>query len=76
MDHFLLWCDQRGLELVNITPGLAGEFINTVEGSTPTKNQALAALRHFFDAIITRHAVDRALVAGAERCRRRPGRLS
>ena len=57
VDRFLLWCEQRGLELVNITPGLAGEFINTLEGSTPTKNQALAALRHFFDAMVTRHAV-------------------
>ena len=57
MDRFLLWCDLRGLELVNITPGLAGEFINTLDGSTPTKNQALAAMRHFFDAMVTRHAV-------------------
>ncbi len=57
VDRFLLWCEQRGLELVKITPDLAGEFINTLEGSTPTKNQALAALRHFFDAMVNRHAV-------------------
>lgn len=25
--------------------------------AAPTKNQALAALRHFFDALVTRHAV-------------------
>ncbi len=57
VDRFLSWCDERGLELVNITPGLAGEFINGLEAATPTKNQALAALRHFFDAMVTRHAV-------------------
>jgi len=28
----------------------------SVEGSAPTKNQALAALRHFYDALVQRHA--------------------
>ena len=40
-----------------MTPGLAGRFIEELPGSDPTKNQALAALRHFFDALVTRHAV-------------------
>jgi integrase/recombinase XerD len=31
--------------------------MNSVEGSAPTKNQALTALRHFFDALVQRHAV-------------------
>ncbi len=55
--RFLDWCDQRGLALHNITPGLAGEYMQKLEGSAPTKNQALAALRHFFDALVQRHAV-------------------
>lgn len=55
--RFLEWCDERGLALHNITPGLAGEYMGLIEGSAPTKNQALAALRHFFDALVTRHAV-------------------
>lgn len=55
--RFLTWCDERGLGLHNITPGLAGEYMQSLEGSAPTKNQALAALRHFFDALVTRHAV-------------------
>ena len=55
--RFLIWCDQRGLVLHNITPGLAGEYVSQLEGSAPTKNQALAALRHFFDALVQRHAV-------------------
>jgi integrase/recombinase XerD len=55
--RFLGWCDERGLALHNITPGLAGEYMASIEGSAPTKNQALAALRHFFDALVQRHAV-------------------
>jgi integrase/recombinase XerD len=31
--------------------------VGRLEGSAPTKNQALAALRHFFDGLVTRHAV-------------------
>jgi integrase/recombinase XerD len=57
VNRFLVWCDERGFELRQITPGLAGEFIQQLEGSAPTKNQALAALRHYFDALVTRHAV-------------------
>jgi hypothetical protein len=37
--------------------GLAGEYTDQLEGSGPTKNQTLAALRHFFDGLVTRHAV-------------------
>jgi len=36
---------------------MAGEYIQAVEGSAPTKNQALAALRNFFDFLVNRHAV-------------------
>jgi integrase/recombinase XerD len=55
--RFLSWCDNCKLELRNITPGLAGDYVGQLEGSAPTKNQALAALRHFFDALVQRHAV-------------------
>ena len=47
----------QGVELRQITPGVAGEYVGQLEGSAPTKNQALAALRHFFDGLVTRHAV-------------------
>ena len=57
VNRFLVWCDRQGIELRMITPGLAGEYLSSIEGSAPTKNQALAALRHFFDALVTRHAV-------------------
>lgn len=56
VDRFLVWCDERGLGLHNVTPGLAGEYLASLEGSAPTKNQALAALRRFYDALVQRHA--------------------
>ena len=55
--RFLAWCADRKLELHTITPGLAGDYLGQFEGSAPTKNQALAALRKFFDALVQRHAV-------------------
>ena len=55
--RFLAWCEEQGIELRQVTPGLAGRFIEELPGSDPTKNLALAALRHFFDALVTRHAV-------------------
>ena len=48
--RFLAWCEEQGIELRQVTPGLAGRFIEDIPGSDPTKNLALAALRHFFDA--------------------------
>lgn len=57
VDRFLAWCESRGLQLHNITPGIAGDYINGLDASAPTKNQSLAALRHFFDALVQRHAV-------------------
>ena len=55
--RFLLWCEEQSIELRQVTPGLAGRFIEELPGSDPTKNLALAALRHFFDALVTRHVV-------------------
>ncbi len=40
-----------------VTPGLAGRFLDEIPYRAPTKNQALAALRHFFDVLVARHAV-------------------
>jgi integrase/recombinase XerD len=57
VDRFLNWSLERGLELHRITPGIAGDYVGQLEGSAPTKNQALAALRHFFDALVQRHVV-------------------
>jgi site-specific recombinase XerD len=54
--RFLAWCEDQGLELRQVSPGLAGRFIDELAGDSATKNQALAALRHFFDTLVTRHA--------------------
>ena len=56
MRRFLAWCEDQGLELSRVSPGLAGRFIDELPGDSSTKNQALAALRHFFDTLVTRHA--------------------
>ena len=55
--RFLAWCDAQGIELSQVTPGLAGRFIEELTGAVQAKNQALAALRRFFDVLVTRHAV-------------------
>jgi site-specific recombinase XerD len=56
VDRFLGWCQQRGLELRQLTSFLIGDYIehhlNDKNGhplSPPSKKQHLAALRHFFD---------------------------
>ena len=57
VSRFLTWCEDQGLELRQITPGLAGRFLDQLPYKAPTKNQALAALRHFFDILVARHAI-------------------
>ena len=54
--RFLACCEEEHLELARVSPGLAGRFIDELPGDSSTKNQALAALRHFFDTLVTRHA--------------------
>ena len=54
--RFLTWCEDQGLDLPQVSPGLAGRFIDELPGDSSTKNQALAALRYFFDTLVTRHA--------------------
>jgi integrase/recombinase XerD len=54
---FLAWCEQRRLQLPQITPGLVGEYLGQHAGAIPTKKLALAAIRHFFDTLVVRHVV-------------------
>ncbi len=56
VSEFLSWCEAQGLELRQVTPGTAGRFIEQLPGEAANKNQALAGLRHFFDALVRRHA--------------------
>ena len=51
--RFLAWCEEEHLEIPQVSPGLAGRFIDELPGDSFTKNQALVALRHFFDTLVT-----------------------
>jgi site-specific recombinase XerD len=39
--RFLAWCEHEGVDLRDITPGLAGDYMSQLQGSAPTKNQTL-----------------------------------
>lgn len=49
--------EREDVELAYVTPGLASRFLRDLPVSAATKNQALAGLRHFFDAMLTRDTV-------------------
>ena len=55
--RFLGWCEKEDVDPSRVSPGLAGRFIDELPGDSATKNQALAALRHFFDRLVSRQAV-------------------
>jgi integrase/recombinase XerD len=58
LKRFLSWTEKRGIpELKNIAPWDLGEYFSGLKGSPATRNQHLSALRHFFDAMVMRHAV-------------------
>jgi site-specific recombinase XerD len=53
--RFSLWCDERGLELSQLTPVLVAAYIEglTQELAPPTVKQHLAAIRMLFDYLVT-----------------------
>ena len=62
--QFLAWAEGQGVELVRITPGLVGQYLDQLTNGDPprplgipTKKLHLAALRQFFDALVLRHVV-------------------
>jgi integrase/recombinase XerD len=58
--RFLEWADARGLELRRIAPADVGQYIDGLRNentSVATRKQHLAALRHYFDGLVTRHAI-------------------
>jgi site-specific recombinase XerD len=57
VERFLSWCDLRGVELVRIAPAHVGRYLDQQHYSAATKKLHLAALRHFFDTLVTRHVV-------------------
>ena len=59
VNQFLAWADARGLELVRIAPRDVGMYLTGLGKTTSiaTRKQHLSALRHFFDGMVTRHAI-------------------
>lgn len=57
--RFMGWCQERGIELVRITPKDVGQYLDGLRKKTsvPTSKQHLAGLRHFFDGLVTRHVI-------------------
>ena len=56
--RFLAWCEDGDVgELGRITPGIAARFIDDLAPATSNQRTALAALRRFFDLLVTRHAI-------------------
>jgi integrase/recombinase XerD len=58
--RFLLWAEKRGLELVRIAPKDVGQYLDLLgkeNMAVASRKQHLAAIRHFFDGLVTRHAI-------------------
>jgi integrase/recombinase XerD len=53
----LRYCEFQDVELRQITPAHVGVFLDSMELAVTSKKQALAGIRHFFDCMVTRHAV-------------------
>lgn len=57
INRFLAWCEERSLELKQVSPADVGHFMDSLNLMVSSKKQSLAAIRHFFDGLVTRHAV-------------------
>ena len=55
--YFLSWCENQAIELKQIGPGHVGVYMDCLAVSIASKKQILAGLRHFFDGMVTRHAI-------------------
>jgi integrase/recombinase XerD len=66
---FLAWTEAKDVKLIDITPGLIGQYFQGLTIAIPTKKLHLAALRKFFDRLVNRHAayINPAATVRAER---------
>ena len=57
--RFLAWAEALGLDLRRITPRDVGQYMDQLRDGTSiaTRKQHLAALRHYFDGLVMRHAI-------------------
>ena len=56
-NRFLCWCEARGLVLHAIAPAHVGQYLDGLPDAISSKKLYLAAIRHLFDILVTRHAV-------------------
>ncbi len=54
---FLQWCERRQRSLQEVSPADVGIYLDELKHSVASKKQILAGLRHFFDGMVTRHAI-------------------
>ncbi|MDP1798008.1 MAG: tyrosine-type recombinase/integrase [Planctomycetaceae bacterium] len=54
---FSKWLANQSLTLPEVEPGIVGMYFNQHGGSIPTRKLHLAALRAFFDLLVTRHVL-------------------
>lgn len=57
VNRFLEWLRLRGLPLVKVTPRDVGDYLDSLNLAIPSKKLHRAALNHFFDFQVQRHAV-------------------
>ena len=55
--NFLEWCELRQRQLHEVSPADVGIYLEQLSLSVASKKQILAGLRHFFDGMVTRHAI-------------------
>ena len=53
----LRYCELQSVELRHVTPAHVGSFLDSMVLAVTSKKQALAGIRHFFDCMVTRHAI-------------------
>ena len=54
---FLQWCELRQRSLHEVSPADVGMYLDELKHSVASKKQILAGVRHFFDGMVTRHAI-------------------
>jgi site-specific recombinase XerD len=57
IERFFQWCHDRQLELVRIAPADVDRYLDGLTLAATTKKVHLAAIRHLFDELVTRHVV-------------------
>ena len=55
--NFLVWCEAKQLPLSAISPADVGLHLDGLALAPASKKQVMAGLRHFFDGLVTRHAI-------------------